>query len=458
MTSRTPLAIALLVLSCGVQSTLAQDANQAALNLIEEGWRYNFSLMPKLESQYQSARSQFPADAKLVMAMGVVHLKYSRFEAAFDDATDYAKLSADDPNALRMQAWLATSMGKYDVVLSVAEELSRNLPAPQEADDPQRQQIDGQHHVLAPQGGKPTAGEVVQETEFSAFTRSAYVRFLGAEFGFLQGPAADEIPQQQVGAVRAAVLANLQEAEQKIFLDAENAVDQQFTLFSLERDQLQDEAKEQENQVKALETQRLLLERQIVAADKAALEAKETQYAATRDAALAQLDEESAEVESSIRELRAAGNDLQRQIVAINVDIARLLDLADRTRDPRLARRYRLEADSLVRLQDARRFDLRNVRGSLDAANAALQTINAKRRGVLQQYQAATRQLKRDIGKLNAKGNRITLDLQKLAKPATGLSPQVRNITRRAETIVTYINLPVEAMKKRLVAKLQAGQ
>ena len=464
-----------LVLACPgivfVTAAAAQDARQTAGDLVEQGWQYNFSLIRGLESQYAAARAKFPQDADLAMAMGLVHAKYSRYADAQDDLADYSKLRANDPDAIRMHAWLSLTLREFDVALSDAESLSKNLPAKaaennadagknQDGASQQAQQEPPQArpNVLVPEGGQAVAGGVIQEDESTAFTREAYIRFLGAEFGFLMGPVETLIPQPQVSAVRANVLERLTDNETQIFLDAEAAVEKQFTLLSLERDQLMDETKLADEGFNALETKRLLQERERVAADRAALEAQEADFAAQRDAAMAELDKQRNEIESTRVELRAASDDLKAQIIALETDVAGLFRLADRSRDPRIARRYRLDAESLLRLQDARRFDLRNVEGSLAATAVELRTVVGKQKNALSQYQAATKQIRQDLGKLNLRNSRISRDLKKLARPATGNSTRVTNLTRRTRSFSTYLSLPLEEMKRRFLRKLAADK
>ncbi|MDA7977716.1 MAG: hypothetical protein MPJ50_02965 [Pirellulales bacterium] len=431
------LAVVLASLACVfVTAAAAQDSRRIASDLIEQGWQYDFSLIRELEAKYQAGRAKFPQDADLAMAMGLIHAKYSRYADAQGDLANYRKLRANDPNSIRMHAWLSLTLRELEVALSDAEALSQNLPA---------------------KGGQATAGGAIQEDESTAFTREAFIRFLGAEFGYLMGPMETFIPQLQVSAVRVNVLEHLSDDETKVFLDAEAAVEKQFTLLLLERDQLMDETRLAKEGFNVQETKRLLQEREQITADRAALETKEAEFAAQRDASLAELNKRRNEIETTGVELRAVSDDLKTQIVALEGDIARLFRLADRSSDPILARRYRLDAEGLLRLQDARRFDLRTVEGSLAATNAELRTLRGQQKNVVTQYQAATKQIKKDLGKLNLRNNRISRDMKKLARPATGNSARVNSLTRRAQSFSTYLSLPLEEMKERFSRRLTAG-
>lgn len=425
MASKLPITLPWVVAAvvAALPQLAAAEFERSVARLLETGWQRSSQSLAAAQQQFDELR-QTSDDPRLLYAQALVLLKHRRYDEA---SALLNKVLAADPKHLparRAKAWIEMLKKEYSAALVDLDVLARDLPEPKPGKEP-----DPAHLEAA--------------------------RFLGRMFGFLEGPAQGAVTANTVEPQQEKLLARWTSAYSDAFEESRQGVLRQFEELDLEQDQTKAEAKADQEQQKARELEALaeqksdLVEEQRAISDQAEQTRKEYGYQ------LKSLDRDISPLRPALARLESRANSVARDVVALRVNIDRLLDLSDETEDPDEAYRYRAEARRLDFVLSRRESELDAVRAEGAALTSRLHELVAQRNAILARQQAELNALGRRSAEIARTSKRIQVEEGKTSRPATGNTPRVRSLSAGRTALTTYDQFPLESERQRVLDSLR---
>ena len=425
-----PFGLALVAVSLLAASLRsAEPATSAALRgslqaLFAESWDKSADGMSAAERHHRAARAASASDPRVDFSLALVQWRYLRYTDALRTLEQVAQSSPDYLPAAQARIYLLVLMKKHSTAVAQMESLNEQI-------------------------AKIPAGP-----EHAAERREA-VEFMGRLFGYYEGPAAALISQATVADVRRRVLEPLATDDREAFAAAFGSVRDRFAQLDDDKRRTQADAKDEQLRQKELDLQRLAAERAVVDADKQSVQQQADEAQKVARGEIDKLDAQIAPLEADYARINAQGAGLRNQLAQLDLTIADLLARADATDDPN-------EKDALIARSNFFAIQARRVQIDYQALDNVAAQIVGRRNALLQQrgqivgrYEAEAKRLGVQAVKLGRNEQRISVEQKKTLKTPTGLSPQVQDKAATTASITTYVELPLERERLRILASLK---
>jgi hypothetical protein len=221
------------VLFTALPPTSARAADKVAkaelAKLLELGWSRVPATVAEADQWYATLVERHAGDISLEQAHLLFSLKQRRFEVAIQIADRLSVHPQHKLSALRIKAWLLVFTKQYEKAGMAMEKLAAALPA----------QLPPGAGAAVKEGNPPPADPWLE-----ANSPESLARFLGRLQGYLDGPVADQIPDQQRADLRERIVARLAEPWRETFHQGREQVQEKFA--SLQEDKSQTLEKVQE--------------------------------------------------------------------------------------------------------------------------------------------------------------------------------------------------------------------
>ena len=425
-----PLGLALVAASLNTASVRSAEptTNEALRSslqaLFAESWDKSADGLAAAERNHRGARTASASDPRVDFSLALVQWRYLRYSDALRTLEQVAQSSPDYLPAAQARIYLLVLMKKHSTAVAQMEALNELIAST----------LSGPEHTAE---------------------RREAVEFLGRLFGYYEGPAAGLISQATVADVRRRVLEPLATDDREAFSAAFGSVRDRFAQLDDDKRRTQADAKDEQLRQKDIDLQRLAAERALVDADKQSVQQQADEAQKVARGEIEKIDAQITPLEADYARINAQGAGLRSQIAQLDVSISNLLTQADAAKDPNERDALRARADFLS--IQARRVEIEYQ--ALD--NVAAQIVN-RRNALLQQraqavgrYETEAKRLGVQAAKLGRNEQRITVEQKKTLKAPTGVSPQVQDKTTTAASITTYVELPLERERLRILASLK---
>jgi hypothetical protein len=430
-----PFLIALLwapalLVSDAIPSALAgEDDFLRTASMMDRGWKPSAKALDAAREEYEAIQADGRANPRVTYAFALVQMRNRRYDDAKRLLDDVLAADKNDLSARRARIWALVLLKDYSAALVDLESLMKSLSAKAAAD-----------------------GADVDETDAEL---AALAEFAGRVVGFIDGPAARSVAEHVRADYRKRVTAPLTTARRAAFDSGHEAVARRFAELDLDRQQTKADAKASEQDRKDRIKQELDRERAGIAAEKSTLDSR-------ADKARADLKKELTEVEAQARplvtqqtRLESQGAAISREIANLQVEIGRLLDLADESEDPFEARRFRAEARRLDAVLARFSNDLGRVNTDLATVASKRVAIEGRRRAALARAQAEDDRIDRRRIDLVSTEKRINNDERRAGQPASGHTGAVASLAAKASAFTTYDDFPFEEERAKLLQALR---
>lgn len=401
------------------------EANAAIVKLLQVGWTGNFQARAASDLQYQEVLKVAAGDPKALTASWLVLMHQRRYDDALKRIDECLAKQSGNFQALRAKAWTQAILKNYQGALLTADKISQQM-----TEEPPITKADAAQH-------------------------EELIGFLGRLFGFMGGPVADVVNQDQRKNVERQIVGRLEESQKPLFEEARDGVLAKHIELTDTKADERGKAIETAEADKEKTLQDVAAEREQIAARAEELQSRTDKLQSELKDELSQLEKQDAPLASELARLDARATVLNRDLFAYQADIDRFERLAAAEKDPVRRQQYLFEADRLIVI--ANRID------------ADLAGINRLGRNV--QSQRAALALRAQQAQANAAGQvaRIDREMQDLAKrdkradgiekragrPATGTTSKVRSLSAQATALTTYEQFPLEAAREQLLESLR---
>lgn len=407
------------VLATVICAAVVRAEPALAKRVLEVGWKQSLSSLKAAETIAKGSAGDTMVDQALML----IYVRHSRYDRAAKIAESLAAKETATIDDLRNVAWMRMISKEYSRaiagLLAVAERFDSIKDANQQAD------------VAA---------------------------FLGRQFGFLSGPAKDEITFAQHEKTGRLLRASLKGEHLEIFEHSAKAVQEEFLKFSAEKSVSESRAQlnAEESRARKLEDlakQRIDISQQISqidtrrAAAKAQADAQKSVLATRQQTAIAQLS--AAQRELAIRQSRL--NTVLNDIRLIEFRLAE--EEAPFFRDQLFAELRGAQAT-------ANRLSA-YVREAIDLANIAGNTkldIDRQISILLAQEQAELAKIDQELSSLRRRDKSFAAQESKARRTLDPKLGESRFLKGQATALTTYDVFPLESERQRLIDQLEGSE
>jgi hypothetical protein len=415
-----------LLLAAAVPALGDEAASRAAIEkLLDVGWATTPQARIAADLQYDEATRAAAGDGRALSAWWLVLLQQRRYDEALKRLDEHLTRSPGDLQALRAKAWSQAILKNYTGALVTADKLSQQLAAERAESDEERA------------------------------AQNELIGFLGRLFGYLGGPVAGAVNQEQRKSAEKQILARIEESRQAQFEEAFNGVLARFIAMTDESADARDKAvaaavAEKEKTLAELEADRT----QAAERAKELEERRKKLQSEFRDE-LDQIAKEDRPLVQELARLDSRAGLLNRDLLGYQVEIDRLTRLAAAENDPTRRQQLLFEADRLAIV--ASRIDAELVAVSRLARGVQGQRAALSARQAQAQSNAAsqTQRIDRELADLLKRDKRNEAIEKRASRPAVGPTSKVRALSAAATALSTYDQFPLEATKARLLESLR---
>lgn len=401
------------------------DARAAIARLLEVGWSTTPPARLAADVQWQQLALLAPGDTRGLTAAWLVLLQQRRYDEALKRIDEHLARDARDPDALRARAWTLAVLRNYPAALLAAAKLSEVVEAlPSDSDAERGQRVD-------------------------------MVAFLGRLLGYLAGPVADSVNQDQRKTTEKQIVARLDETHKVLFEDARDGVLQKF----IEMTDASAEERERLLRAAAAEKEKTLddltAEREQIAARERELQDRKNKAQAELRDELAELQKEDQPLVQELARLEARASLLGRDLATYIIEIDRLRQLAATEQNPTTRQLLLADADRLSFLATRIEADMVGVRRL--ARGVQTQRAGLAARQARAQANAAS-QIKRiddELGDLARRERRTDAIEKRTNRQTPNTTGRSRALSATATALSTYDQLPLEAARARLLESLR---
>lgn len=408
----------------------AADADEAAARasiakLLTVGWATTPQARVAADLQYDEVKEAAGSDSRALAASWLVLMQQRRYDEGLKRLDEYLATTPGDLQALRAKAWAQAVLKNYPAALVTADKLAQQLAA-----DP-------------------------PDTDAERAAHNELISFLGRLLGYLGGPVAANVNQDQRKAAEKQILARLDTARQTLFEDAFNGVLAKFISMSDESA----DAKDKAVAAAAVEKEKTLAE---IEADRtqAAARAKELDdrrkklQSEFRDQ-LDQIAKDDRPLVQQLAQLEARAVVLNRDLLAYQAEINQLNRLAAGENDPARRQQLLFEADRLAVIANRVDADLLGVNRLTRGVQGQRAALAVRQRDLQNDIAGQSQRIDGELGDL-AKRERRNDGIEKRAsRPAIAPASKVRSLSAQATALSTYDQFPLEAAKAKLLESLR---
>jgi hypothetical protein len=407
----------------------AEDAaaNRAIGQLLEVGWGDSFRVLGPARDEFDKAKSLAPRDPRVPLAFALINIKHGKHSDAAKLLDEVLSLDRRHVAAREAKIWIDVLMKRYAAALVQIDELSGMLPPKDE----------------------PGASEDVK----SRWRETS--RYLGRLFGFFEGPAEKSAPASRVADVKKQVLARLSAEHRQEFEAGHKAVSDRFAEFFLRREQTKEDEVAAQKKSQEENAKRLAEDKATVASDKKAVAQQAAETREQLDKYLSEIERKLAPLDKEYARLNAQAVGVRERIIDLDRDISRLLRLAESTKDPALAARYRLDADRVRDVRSRHSADYRVLESQAGRVRTQQAALLGERDALISRYNAEAKRLGREQVKLGQTEKRIAREEDRNRKTPTGNTDKVHALSQKVSAFTTYEPFPLERAKARLVESLR---
>jgi hypothetical protein len=419
------LASGALVVCLVTGSARGSDASAAIVKLLDVGWSISPQARLAADAQYEEVVRLAGSDARALEASWLVLMQQRRFDDALARIDEHLAKEPGDLAALRAKTWIQTVLKNYAAAFLVADRLSLQLDASPPATDAEQAEHD----------------EVIG--------------FLGRLVGFLGGPAADAINQDERKRLEKKLLDRLDESKRPLFEDARNGVLAKFI-------ELTDESAETRERVASAakaEKEKTLAELQ---ADKERLDAREKELEDRRNKLNNEFKSELEQIAKQEQPLMMQQNQLASRWDLLNNDllnyqsqILTLQQLAAQERNPQIQQQYLSQANSLALLSGRIEADLFNVNRLLRGVQSQRAGLQSRRNQTQVNTASQIDRLNRELNDLSKRERRNEGLEKRASRSGVPATSKLRALSAQATALSTYDAFPLEAAKARLLEGLR---
>ena len=415
----------LLLLAPALASADEAEARAAIAKLLDVGWATTPQARVAADLQRDEVARTASGDPRALAAAWLVLLQQRRYDDGLKRIDEHLVRSPNDLNALRAKAWVQAILKNYPAALVSADKLSQQLAA----DPPQTQAEREDHKEL--------------------------IGFLGRLLGYLGGPVAATVNQEQRKAAEKAILARLEASRQPLFEDAFNGVLAKFIAMTDESSDARDQAVAAAVAEKDKTLAEIEADRQQAAARAKELEERRKSVQAEFQGELEQIAKEDRPLVQQLAQLDSRAAVLNRDLATYQIEIDRLTRLAAGENDPARRQQLLFEADRLAIVAS-------RIEGDLVAANRLARGVQAQRAALAtRQAQAQSnantqvQRIDRELTDLTKRERRNDSIEKRASRPNVGPTSKARALSAQATALSTYDQFPLEAAKAKLLESLR---
>jgi hypothetical protein len=411
------LALILATPSPADEARLAADVRQ----ILELGWSRSLTNVKLAEQLLPQAQAAAPGDPRPAYALVLAELKQYRTKEAGQHAQSLLAAQPRYRPGLAARVWIETQQRNYPGALAAMASLAEAM-----ADLPPDEQAESEE----------------------------LGRYLGRMFGYLEGPAGNDVNPEVLLRHEQQIVAPLRPFARQAFQNGRADVAGEFAALSGTKQQTVAEEKAAAEAQKQADQARLAGEKQEVAADKAGLEETAVKVRSEAESLLSEIDKKLAPLESQLIQVTARASVLNGQMIAIDADIGRLRlrhDTAVGDENAGLRSRLRFDIDRLARQYDILAIEYRSLDLEARRINAARAALFAERNGVIAGYEAEMKRLGVTYKKLSNQETKIAREEKEASEPVTGNTSRVKALSARVTALPTYQPYPLEQEKQRLL-------
>jgi hypothetical protein len=418
--------LALIILLAPVARADEAQTKAAIAKLLEVGWGVTPQARAAADLQYQEVLRVAGGDPRALKASWLVLMQQRRFEDARKRLDEYLAARPDDLEAVRAKTWVLAISKNYPGAMLSADRLSGQLAA------------------------KPAEGGADSRTE-----EDELIGFLGRMLGYLGGPVADSVSQEDRKAIEKKLLGRLDESRRAVFEDARNGVLDRFIEMSDDSAEAQDRAVAAARAQKEKTLAELAADREEAAARAKELDERRKKAREEFQKELDKIARQDQPLREELARLTTRASNLTNDLLVYASEISRLQQLAASEMDPGRRQFLLLEADRLGLYAGRIEADLLGV-------NQLAQSVQAQRAG-LANRQAQTQansasqveRIDQELGDI-AKREKRNEGIEKRAIRATATTTsRVRSLSAQATALSTYDSFPLEAAKMKLLESLR---
>jgi len=415
----------LLLLAPALASADEAEARAAIAKLLDVGWATTPQARVAADLQRDEVARTASGDPRALAAAWLVLLQQRRYDDGLKRIDEHLVRSPNDLNALRAKAWVQAILKNYPAALVSADKLSQQLAA----DPPQTEAEREDHKEL--------------------------IGFLGRLLGYLGGPVAATVNQEQRKAAEKAILARLEASRQPLFEDAFNGVLAKFIAMTDESSDARDQAVAAAVAEKDKTLAEIEADRQQAAARAKELEERRKSVQAEFQGELEQIAKEDRPLVQQLAQLDSRAAVLNRDLATYQIEIDRLTRLAAGENDPARRQQLLFEADRLAIVAS-------RIEGDLVAANRLARGVQAQRAALAtRQAQAQSnantqvQRIDRELTDLTKRERRNDSIEKRASRPNVGPTSKARALSAQATALSTYDQFPLEAAKAKLLESLR---
>lgn len=418
-------SITLLLLCTGAANADDLAIKAGISRMMEVGWSVTPTARAAADAQYVELQATAAGDVRLLTASALVLLQQRRYEEAGKRLDELLVQDADSILALRAKAWLAATMKSYGGAIVTAEKLRAVLPLESTQD--------------------PTGEGIAQDQ----------LAFLGRLCGYLAGPVADKVDQNERKQLEKTILMGLGDERRLVFEQARDGVTQKFfeltdTKSDQEKKNVEDRKVEANQTLQDVENARKEIESRA-----GELEASATKLQNEWNDELAEIERADRPLVAELARLRARADIIGRDLASYQIQIDSLNVRFARERDPVIRNQIARDIDQLS-------FLANRISGDLAAINRQGQAVESQR-GVLAQRVARAQanfggqldRINKELVALGKKEKRADYEEKKAKRPVTGSSTKTIALSSLVTALSTYDKFPLEQARQRLLNDLK---
>jgi len=416
-----------LVLGLAASSLAADDIRSRAAieRLLEVGWQTTPQARVAADLQYDEVSLAAGGDPRALAASWLVLLQQRRYDEGLKRIDEHLAKEPGDMLALRAKAWGQAILKNYPASLVTADRLSQQLASRSPASDADRER---------------------QNEQF---------RFLGRLFGFMGGPVAAAVNQEQRKTAEKQILARATASQQALFEEAYNGVLAKFISMTDESADAKDKAEAAAVAEKEKTLAELEADRQAAAARVTELEQRRKSVQAEFQGELDQIAKDDRPLVQELAKLDARGTILNRDLLNYQAEIDRLTRLAAAEKDPVRKQQILAEADRLAIIATRIDGDLVALSRLARGVRAQRATLAARQTQAQNNAASQTQRIDRELTDLAKREKRNDGIEKRAGRPSAVPASKVRSLSAQATALTTYDQFPLEAVKAKLLESLR---
>ena len=406
------------------------SANEVVLKaglvrMLDVGWSVTPTARAAADAQYVELQTLAASDVRLLTASALVLLQQRRYEEAGKRLDELLVQDEDNLLGLRAKSWLAATMKNYGGAIVTAEKLRAALPKESTQD---------------------LTGEAAAQDQLA---------YLGRLCGYLAGPVADKVDQNERKQLEKTILAGLGEERRLIFEQARDGVTQKFfeltdTKSDTEKKNTEERQNEANQTLQDVESARKEIEQRV-----GELEATATKVQKEWNDELADIERLDRPLVAELARLQARKDILSREFGSYQVQINSLSARLARERDPVIRNQIDRDIDQLS-------FLANRISADIAAVNRQGQAVEAQRAALAQRVARAQAnfggqldRVNKELVALGKKEKRADYEEKKAKRPVSGSSTKTIALSSQVTALSTYDKFPLDQARQRLLNELK---